>query len=130
MDGIERVTTLEMICSDVYYRLLEDERLREDIWYTSYDIQRGIKYIIVDLVEYFIVSYNPYGVWDKRIVDLLIKTHRPKATHEQLEYFPRTVRSVLNTTLGIFENGHKLAYRFDGKILRFQVLTPKRLGYG
>lgn len=128
MDGIERITTLETICSGIYYNLLEDDRKREDNWYSSYDLQHGLKHIIVDAVEYFIISYNPEGAWDKRVMDLIIKAYRPKTTLEQLNYLSRTIYSLLKIELGIFENGHRIAYRLENRVLRFHVLTPRRLG--
>lgn len=127
MDGIERITTLEVICSSVYFNLVEDDRKREDPWYTSYDLQYGLKHIIVEMVEFFIITYNVNGVWDKRVVDLIIKSFRPKATPEQLDYLSKTVHAQLNKELGIFEKGHRLAYLLEGKVLRFHVLTPMRL---
>lgn len=128
MDGIERITTLEVICSSVYFDLTFPERQREDPWFTSYDLQYGLKHIIVDLVDYFITTYNVEGVWDRRVVDLIIKAYRPRSTVVQLDYIAKTVHSSLNTQLGIKTKGYRLAYRIENNtLLRFHVLQPVRL---
>lgn len=128
MDGIERITTLEVICSSVYFTLTDGDRLRDEQWFTSYDLQYGLKHIIVDLVEYFITTYNTEGVWERRVVDLIIRAYRPKSTVEQLDYIAKAVHSSLNKELGIKTKGYRLAYRIENNtLLRFHVLQPIRL---
>ncbi|EPJ2512150.1 hypothetical protein ACTGOH_005115, partial [Salmonella enterica subsp. enterica serovar Bareilly] len=60
-NDIVRLVLIDHIASTAYVRILNDP---SDIMFSMYDVNTGLKHIILCMLEYMIPTFTEHGAWD------------------------------------------------------------------
>lgn len=105
---------IKFVTCKAYFQILgEAEGL------TGYDTNVLLKDIILDLFDYLLDSFNPYGTWDASVVRLLVKTSRPRTTEAEIHRWTSIVRRCICEEFGIPEKGYRLWLNRGDEFVRF-----------
>lgn len=84
-----------------------------------YDINTGLKHIIICMLEYMIPCFTEHGVWDNDIVSLIVRCYRPRSTAHEIHFIAAHVHRSICEEMGIPPKGYRYHFNQADRILRF-----------
>ncbi|ECD7026990.1 hypothetical protein E2526_07860 [Salmonella enterica subsp. enterica serovar Heidelberg] len=107
---------IDHIASTAYVRILNDP---SDIMFSMYDVNTGLKHIILCMLEYMIPTFTEHGAWDVETVSLIVRCYRPRSHSREIHTIASHVHRAICEEMGIPPKGYRYHYNQADRILRF-----------
>ncbi|EBW6465617.1 hypothetical protein D5Q48_03480 [Salmonella enterica subsp. enterica serovar Larochelle] len=107
---------IDHIASTAYVRILNDP---SDIMFSMYDVNTGLKHIILCMLEYMIPTFTEHGTWDVETVSLIVRCYRPRSNSREIHTIASHVHRAICEEMGIPPKGYRYHYNQADRILRF-----------
>lgn len=87
--------------------------------FSMYDINTGLKHIILCMLEYMIPTFTEHGTWDVETVSLIVRCYRPRSNSREIHTIASHVHRAICEEMGIPPKGYRYHYNQADRILRF-----------